>query len=70
MTRQICETCRFFVPAEAHRNIGGGNCHRYPPAVFWDHDVQEPWWEFPAMIRDEWCGEWRPRTSEGDDACT
>ncbi len=52
---RACGNCRY-IEVFGHRMF----CHRYPPAP-----AGSGW---PHVDRDDWCGEWKQRAEERDDA--
>lgn len=50
MINEMCENCRFCWKPP---NVGGFFCRRYPPQPLGPDRVL-----WPAMMPNEWCGEW------------
>lgn len=63
---RICETCAYYAPSEVGSisNDLDGECHRNPPQVIAWPDVYNLCAFFPAVNREDWCGEWT-NDSEG-----
>ena len=72
-----CETCRWFDTAvKAAEYPGGGRCRRGPPSNTPSHvkwawalglhfaRLQSLW---PAVGKDDWCGEHQPQEAQSDD---
>lgn len=60
-----CETCRFLGPPTEPTVPGHCRRHAPHPVVLRREDVPDldpdtlwPWW--PAVLEDDWCGEWQP----------
>jgi hypothetical protein len=51
-TEERCEACRYFDDGDELL----GRCRRYPPKIM-SRDTAV----FPAVGKDEWCGEFHPR---------
>ena len=57
---ETCGNCRFFAEGEGDaRNASNHRCRRHPrlPIVRKKQVV----WEFSLTLRDDVCGEWKPR---------
>ncbi len=53
---QRCEQCAYWHDIKGTGVMG--ECQRYPPQVYWDHNSNESDSSFPSMAHYEWCGEW------------
>jgi hypothetical protein len=62
MSEECCGECRFYKPDSPIRSTG--SCRRYPPAVFRVDSLAGLYktTEFPIMLHDGWCGEFKDIT--------
>jgi len=60
-----CQNCKFF-ERRKDLNESLGFCHRYPPNVLEEFalDEEPAAGQFPLMIDDDWCGEWKLKEPE------
>ena len=59
-----CGTCKYFEPGVKDPSVLVlPKCLRYPPQVYWDHDLGILRCEFPNVVESEWCGEWALKPS-------
>lgn len=59
MNKIICENCRWWV---AIKDSMYGECHRYPPSVFYREEVYEPQsFLFPKTDVDSFCGDFKEK---------
>ena len=73
---KICATCRFFAPhSETPDNSMDGICRRAPPALqgLMDLESLPVYWKcaaWPETFEDDWCGEWREKSSRHRDGAS
>ena len=56
MTKEKCETCRYF--ARWSSNLLVGHCHRFPPTAKDKREIDQAD-AFPVVTPDAWCGEYQ-----------
>lgn len=52
----MCETCRFAIDLGEDSTPRTMQCRRWPKQSM---ARGEEHWDWPVMLADEWCGEWR-----------
>ena len=49
-----CGVCKFWLGHFEERGASVGECHRFPPVIPRDEEIECRW---PIVRYDEWCGE-------------
>ena len=57
-----CNTCKYFRGSRG--TAPRGWCHRFPPQVIYSDTEREPYFEWPEVMPDNWCGEHALRGKE------
>jgi hypothetical protein len=81
MKERRCDQCEFWRIGDLNLEVDDdidGTCHRFPPvlsdAVMTDQPVHEEltmeahqmWvWRRPTVVASDWCGEFKPKESDG-----
>jgi hypothetical protein len=66
-----CEDCKYW---ERNKNEAFGECKRFPPIITYglypkatEEDIQYNLGNFPNSMEDDWCGEFQPKQTEGEE---
>jgi hypothetical protein len=64
LPKERCETCRYYrLSPEEYGADGMGICCAHPPQPikFDDEGIGEVTWQWPAVLVEDWCGEYRAK---------
>lgn len=56
-----CRECKFYLKDETALPLPAGHCHRYPPEVTWDTEINAGVCYWPYVEAGDFCGEYAPR---------